>query len=98
MACPACFVDQYGAYLVLQLLTQGMAARADTIVRLLAELLAPQGIYERSDADMREKEGLPPGEGLLWGTPPPEQLHVRLPGERRPVDLQAGQKTGAYLD
>lgn len=96
---PGLIVDQYGAYLVLQLLTQGMAARADMIVRLLAELLAPQGIYERSDADMREKEGLPPGEGLLWGTPPPEQLHVRLPGELVAlVDLQAGQKTGAYLD
>lgn len=96
---PGLIVDQYGAYLSVQLLTQGMAARADTIVRLLAELLAPRGIYERSDPEMREKESLPPGEGLLWGEPPRAQIAVRQPGGLVLLaDLAAGQKTGAYLD
>ncbi|HNP74340.1 MAG TPA: 23S rRNA (cytosine(1962)-C(5))-methyltransferase RlmI, partial [Kouleothrix sp.] len=61
---PGLIVDRYGAYLVVQLLTQGMAARADMVAGLLAELARPRGIYERSDAEVREKEGLPPGETI----------------------------------
>src|SRR5262245_50522066 len=61
---PGLIVDRYGDYLAIQLLTQGMAARSELIVGLLAELLRPRGIYERSDAEVREKESLPPGEGL----------------------------------
>ncbi|MFN8501038.1 class I SAM-dependent rRNA methyltransferase [Kouleothrix sp.] len=96
---PGLIVDRYGAYLVVQLLTQGMAARADMVAGLLAELARPRGIYERSDAEVREKEGLPPGEGLLWGEAPPEQIRARQPGGLAMLaDLRAGQKTGAYLD
>jgi 23S rRNA (cytosine1962-C5)-methyltransferase len=96
---PGLIVDRYADYLAVQLLTQGVAARAELIVSLLAELAQPRGIYERSDAEMREKEGLPPGEGLLWGEPPPERIRARQPGELVFLaDLRAGQKTGAYLD
>jgi 23S rRNA (cytosine1962-C5)-methyltransferase len=96
---PGLVVDRYAEYLVVQLLTQGMAARAELIVRLLAELLQPRGIYERSDADVREKEGLPASEGLLWGEAPPNQIATRQPGDLLFLaDLRAGQKTGAYLD
>ncbi|KPV50432.1 23S rRNA methyltransferase [Kouleothrix aurantiaca] len=96
---PGLIVDRYGPYLAVQLLTQGMAARAETISRLLADLLQPRGIYERSDPDMREKESLPPGEGVLWGEPPPEQIRTEQPGGLAFLaDLRAGQKTGAYLD
>jgi 23S rRNA (cytosine1962-C5)-methyltransferase len=96
---PGLIVDRYADYLSIQLLTQGMAARSETIVGLLAELAAPRGIYERSDPEMREKEGLPPGEGLLWGEPPPERLHARQPGDLLFLaDLRGGQKTGGYLD
>ncbi|HJZ47506.1 MAG TPA: class I SAM-dependent methyltransferase [Roseiflexaceae bacterium] len=96
---PGLIVDRYADYLSAQLLTQGMAARADMIVGLLAELVGPRGIYERSDPEMREKEGLPAGEGLLWGEGPPERVEARQPGDLLFVtDLRAGQKTGAYLD
>ncbi len=106
---PGLIVDQYGDYLVMQLLTQGMALRAEAIVRLLAELVQPRGIYERSDAEVREKEGLPPAEGLRWGQPAPERLllsayswGVLLPTDTAPprfvIDLCSGQKTGFYLD
>jgi 23S rRNA (cytosine1962-C5)-methyltransferase len=95
---PGLVVDRYGEFLAVQLLTQGMAARAEPIVRLLAELLRPRGIYERSDAEVREKEDLPPAEGLLWGEEPPEALMVEQDGLRFAVDIRGGQKTGAYLD
>ena len=103
---PGLIVDRYGPFLVVQLLTQAMAVRAELIAATLNELLAPQGIYERSDADVREKEGLLPYEGVLLGEAPPAQLLARplaLPGvagEQPPlsVDLRGGQKTGFYLD
>lgn len=96
---PGLIVDRYGSYLSLQLLTQGMAARGAMIVEQLVALLQPRGIYERSDPEMREKENLPPGEGLLWGEQPPERIAVSQPGGMRwLVDLRGGQKTGTYLD
>jgi 23S rRNA (cytosine1962-C5)-methyltransferase len=103
---PGLIVDRYGAFLVLQILTQGMEARKEELVRALAELLAPRGIYERSDPDMREKEGLPAADGPLWGEDPPAQIVLRpatpvgsaAEPPRFLVDMQAGQKTGSYLD
>src|ERR671938_261470 len=73
-------------------------AEADGLPGLLVELLQPRGIYERSDADVREKEGLPAGEGRLWGDEPPERIAIQQQGIRFLVDIRAGQKTGAYLD
>jgi 23S rRNA (cytosine1962-C5)-methyltransferase len=95
---PGLIVDRYADYLVVQLLTQGMAARAEPIAALLAELVRPRGIYERSEAEVREKEDLPPGEGLLWGEEPPDTIATEQQGGRFLADIRAGQKTGAYLD
>jgi 23S rRNA (cytosine1962-C5)-methyltransferase len=96
---PGLIADRYGHYLAVQLLTQGMAARAESIARSLAEITGAHGIYERSDAEVREKEGLPPSEGVLWGEPPPERLEARQAGDMRMLaDLRGGQKTGWYLD
>ncbi len=96
---PGLIVDRYGDFLAVQLLTQGIVAHQHIIVQALVKLLQPQGIYERSDTEAREKEGLPSGEGLLWGAEPPEHMTVRQSGELLSlVDLRAGQKTGAYLD
>ncbi|MCS6880067.1 MAG: class I SAM-dependent methyltransferase [Oscillochloridaceae bacterium] len=103
---PGLIVDRYGPYLVIQLLTQGMAMRTDSVIAALVALLQPRGIYERSDPEIREKEGLPIHEGQRWGEAPPERLTMRpiiLPGmcDQRPAllaDLRGGQKTGFYLD
>jgi 23S rRNA (cytosine1962-C5)-methyltransferase len=76
-----------------------MDSRKREITSLLAELY-PQaaGIYERSDVDIRDKEGLPPAVGLLWGEMPPAELLVHENGLRFAVDLATGHKTGFYLD
>lgn len=95
---PGLIVDRYGDYLAIQLLTQGMDARAELVITLLVELLQPRGIYERSDADMRDREGLPPGEGLRWGEEPPEDLQIGQDGLDFYATLRQGQKTGFYLD
>ncbi|MBC8160303.1 MAG: class I SAM-dependent methyltransferase [Roseiflexaceae bacterium] len=95
---PGLIVDKYGEFLSVQLQTQGMAARAEPIISALVDLVKPRGIYERSDPDMREKESLPPGEGLLWGEMPPEQVIIRQHALKFYTSLQSGQKTGFFLD
>lgn len=102
---PGLIVDRYGCYLAIQLLTQAMAVRAEQVVATLADLLAPRGIYERSDAEVREKEDLPPAVGLRWGEMPPRlpvtpitALGQPASGVRMFADLPTGQKTGIYLD
>lgn len=95
---PGLIVDRYGAWLVVQLLTLGMAQRSDLWVRLLQEALAPAGIYERSDVDVRSHEGLPASVGPLAGQAPPEPLAIWENGLEFGVSLTSGQKTGFYLD
>jgi 23S rRNA (cytosine1962-C5)-methyltransferase len=63
-------VDRYGDWLVMQCLTLGMAARRDEIAGLLAEMLAPAGIYARDDADVRRQEGLALETGPAAAAPP----------------------------
>lgn len=95
---PGLIVDRYGDYLVMQCLTVGSERRKEQLARLVAELLQPAGIWERSDADARLKEGLPRHSGLLWGAPPPEELIIQENGRLFGVNLVEGHKTGFYLD
>ncbi len=95
---PGLIVDRYGDVLVLQALAAGVEARRKQIVALLAEAPAPATIYERSDADVRGKEGLEPRTGLLYGDPPSAPLTVLENGLRFHVDVRAGHKSGFYLD
>ncbi len=95
---PGLVVDRYGPWLVLQALTLGIERHKALIVELLAELTRPAGIYERSDEEVRRREGLELATGPLWGEPPPSRLVVREAGLRFLVDVIAGHKTGFYLD
>ncbi len=95
---PGLVVDRYGDWLVLQALTLGIDVRKDLLTAILMETLRPGGIYERSDVDVREKEGLPPATGLLAGQEPPDLIEIDEHGRRFLVDVRAGHKTGFYLD
>lgn len=95
---PGLVVDRYDRYLVVQFLTLGIERWRETITDLLWELLEPEGIYERSDVEVREKEGLELRTGLLRGKEPPDRLEIRENGLRFWVDLKRGHKTGFYLD
>lgn len=95
---PGLVVDRYGEHLVLQSLALGVEQKKREIVELLAELLDPRGIYERSDADVREKEGLPPSVGVLHRATPPDRLEIVENGRRFLVDCKTGHKTGFYID
>ncbi len=95
---PGVIADLYNDYVVLQLSTVGAALRAQAIVEALVAEVAPRGIYERSDADVRAKEGLEPADRLLWGIALEGPIEVLENGQRYVVDLLGGHKTGAYLD
>ena len=60
---PGLIVDKYQDILVVQFLSAGMESRKNMLPGLLWDYLKPQAIYERSDADVRQKEGL----AQKWG-------------------------------
>jgi 23S rRNA (cytosine1962-C5)-methyltransferase len=95
---PGLVVDRYGDWLVLQALTLGVDRRKQMIAKLLMDMLQPAGIYERSDVDVRQKEGLTQVTGLLAGRKPPPLVEIDENGRRFLVDVQQGHKTGFYLD
>ena len=64
---PALIVDKYGSYLSVQFLALGVDLRKEMICRVLIKIFKPKGIYERSDAAVRKKEGLEEVKGVLWG-------------------------------
>lgn len=94
---PGLVVDKYGDYLSVQILTAGMEARREMLIELLCALLAPKGIYERSDVKVRRHEGLPECKELLYGDVPDEVV-IEENGLLVAVDVKEGQKTGHYLD
>lgn len=95
---PGLIVDRYDGFLVCQFLAAGTEYWKEEIVRQLADLIPCAGIYERSDVDVRAKEGLPDCTGVLAGEDPPELVEIREGGLRFLVDLRQGHKTGLYLD
>ena len=95
---PGLVVDRYGDWLVVQTLTLGIERVKPLLARLLVELCQPTGIVERSDVDVRTKEGLRPAVGMLHGQTPAGLVEILEHGQRFLVDLLGGQKTGFYLD
>jgi 23S rRNA (cytosine1962-C5)-methyltransferase len=79
-------------------LAAGVELWRDAIVAGLEKLLSPRGIYERSEASARRKEGLPSRRGVLSGEAPPGRIDLDENGLVELVDVGEGQKTGAYLD
>ncbi len=94
---PSLVVDQYGAYLVVQALSQGVERLLPDIVAVLVEQLHPAGILARHDLRVRQLEGLDSSVTLLHGEVPPA-VAVRDGLVEYEVDLWHGQKTGLFLD
>jgi 23S rRNA (cytosine1962-C5)-methyltransferase len=95
---PGLVADRYGDTVVCQLTTVGAEAWRDVLGDALASLPGVACVYERSDADVREREGLGPRVGLLRGHEPSPDLMAHEAGFRFAVDVAGGHKTGFYLD
>ena len=94
---PALIVDKYGDVLCIQILSLGMEKHRELIIEALKRVFSPVGIYERSDVPVREKEGLPPFKGTVYGKFDPRVV-IEENGLKLIADLQNGQKTGYFLD
>lgn len=90
-------VDFYNGYLAIQINTLGMENQRDIIIELLVELLNPKGIFDKSDAKVRKKEGIETQNGVIYGEVPNE-IEIVENGIKFAMSLHDGQKTGFYLD
>ncbi len=95
---PGLIADRYGDWIVCQFTSVGAERWKAEIVAALQRYSPCRGVYERSDVDIREHEGLPPATGVLAGEPPPDQIEIIEKGCRYRVDVHEGHKTGFYLD
>ncbi len=95
---PGLIVDRYADWLVVQFLSLGLALRKAEILAALARVCPSRDIFERSDTDVADKEGIEPRVGPLAGPEPPELVPITMHGIRLLVDLRRGQKTGLFLD
>jgi 23S rRNA (cytosine1962-C5)-methyltransferase len=95
---PGLVVDKYGDFLVCQFLSAGAEFWKKETIEILLNIFNPTGIFERSDVDVREKEGLQQFKGILYGKEPEELIEILENGNKFLVDINLGHKTGFYLD
>ena len=104
---PGLTVDRFHDLLSVQVLSAGMERVKGTLLPLLADMLRKdgqtiRGVYERNEAALRDKEGLPKYKGWfpLPGEAAPESTVTEITenGVRYLVDVENGQKTGFFLD
>lgn len=99
---PGLVADKFSDVLVVESLALGIDKLKPLILDALVEILkedgiAIRGIYERSDAKVREQEGLPRYKGFI-GEPFDTKVEIVENGVKYIVDVQDGQKTGFFLD
>ena len=99
---PGLVIDKYEDVLVVECLALGMEQFKEIIVNFLKEILAEEGIkirgvYERSDANERTKEGLSKVKGFI-GDAFDTNVEIVENGVHYMVDVANGQKTGFFLD
>ena len=95
---PGVVADRYGDWVVLELTAVGADRWRDALADAFAALPGVLGVYERSDAAVRSKEGLSERTGVLRGGEPPERIEIVEDGRRYGVDVRRGHKSGFYLD
>jgi len=99
---PGMVIDKFEDVLVVQSLALGIDRYKLLILELLQEELAAdgiviRGIYERSDAKVREQEGMKREKGFL-SEPFDTKVQIVENGVKYMVDVEDGQKTGFFLD
>ena len=99
---PGLVVDKFADVLVVESLALGIDRFKVKIVDILKELMEADGIhirgvYERSDAKVREQEGMERIKGFI-GEPFDTKVEIVENGVRYYVDVKDGQKTGFFLD
>ena len=99
---PGIVVDKFADVLVVESLALGIDKLKlqilDAVKRVLAkDGITVRGIYERSDAKVREQEGMERYKGFI-GEPFDTRVEIVENGVKYIVDVEDGQKTGFFLD
>ncbi len=99
---PGLVVDKFEDVLVVQSLALGIDLLKPVILEQLKKVLAEdgiaiRGIYERSDAKVRNQEGMEQYKGFI-GEPFDIKVEIVENGVKYIVDVKDGQKTGFFLD
>ena len=99
---PGIVVDKFSDVLVVESLALGIDRWKVAIVNALKKVMAEDGIhirgvYERSDAKVRQQEGMERVKGFI-GEPFDTKVEILENGVRYMVDVEEGQKTGFFLD
>ncbi len=99
---PGIVIDKFSDVLVVESLALGIDRWKPVILQKLQQVLAEDGIrirgvYERSDAKVREQEGMPRTKGFL-SAPFDPRVEIVENGVRYIVNDEEGQKTGFFLD
>lgn len=99
---PGIVIDKFSDILVVQSLALGIDNFKLKIVEFAREILGEygyniRGVYERSDAKVRDLEGMPRIKGFI-GDEFETKVQIEENGVRYIVDVQDGQKTGFFLD
>ncbi len=95
---PGLVVDRFDDVLVAQFLTLGMFLRRELIVGLLAKLVSPVAILDRTPARAATLEGFElAADPWLHGSPV-ESLSFQERGFRFDIPIGLAQKTGFYFD
>lgn len=99
---PGLVIDKFSDVLVVESLALGIDRFKEEIVNLLKEILLQDGIvvkgvYERSDARVRENEGMERIKGFI-GEEFDTNVEIIENGVKFWVDVKDGQKTGFFLD
>ncbi len=95
---PGITIDVYNEFVVCQLLSAGADFHRYTLLECLKQQFPQHHIYERSDVDVRKKEGLEPTTGWLTAPQDNTRTVIEEHGIKVFVDIAKGHKTGFYLD
>ena len=95
---PGLVVDKYNDVIVIQFLSTGVEYWRDQILEIIIRLTHGKFLFERSDVEVRQLEGLPPQKRLLTGGELKNPVIINEHGLQMQVDVVDGHKTGYYLD
>ncbi len=101
---PGLIVDRYGDTLVAQFTSAGTERWKGVLADALLQATGLARLYERSDASVRQLEGLESSTGWLrggaqaGGEAPPLELQIHEHQWRLTLNIAEGHKTGFYLD
>lgn len=95
---PGLILDTYADSAVVQFLTAGVEYWRDALIDIILRTTRVNLLYERSDLDVRQLEGLPKRCGVLLGQEPRNPIIIADNENHYYVDIIDGHKTGFYLD